>query len=77
MGVRHMGRMGVSERKTIEFWTYGKSGGATFGKRQTKCVFVCFFTHTYTSVMHRRNGRVAVSKLVHMGTHKKRKKKTR
>ncbi len=45
-------------------------GVATFGKRQTRCVFcVCdFFTHTYTSVMHRRNGRVTVSELVHMGT---------
>ena len=34
-------RMGVSERKTIEFWTCGKSGGCDIWEETDKVRFLC------------------------------------
>ena len=46
MGCDVWGRMGgvgnrIGHHLGIKYWTYGKSGGATFRERLKECFFVC------------------------------------
>ena len=42
-GLCHEAIAWKSQKKYVKFWTYGKSGGATLGKRQNKIFFLCLF----------------------------------
>ena len=63
----------ISSDEGIKFWTYGKSGGATFRKRLNKCVFLFLqvWVHDYhlmllPAMLRERSPRMKVLNFGHM-----------